>query len=189
MARRSVVLVHGILNTERVFDRMAGFLRGRGFDVHSLNLVPFDGSTGLEDLAGQLKAHVEKTIPPGQEFDLVGFSMRGIVSRFYAQRLGGAARVRRLVTISAPHNGTALAWLWGNKGCLDMRIGSPFLADLNGTLHELDGVELSSLWTPYDLVILPADSSVLPVGRSIRLPIGGVMDRRALDLVAGILEG
>ena len=42
--------------------------------------------------------------------------MGGIVARSYVQRFGGIERVRRFITISAPHRGTYVAYAMGNKG-------------------------------------------------------------------------
>ena len=106
---RAVVLVHGIWDTSRVFRRMTRWLEDRGFRVLAVDLVPSDGTVGLDVLAGQLRDFVERKLAPGESFDLIGFSMGGLVSRYYVQRLGGMERVRRLITISAPHRGTLWA--------------------------------------------------------------------------------
>src|SRR5262249_26543993 len=108
---RPVVLVHGIWNSRAAFARISRYLRARGFDVHALDLVPSDGSVAVEQLAAQLASYVDAGLPAAAPFDLVGFSMGGVVSRYYVQRLGGASRVQRLVTISSPHHGTATAYL------------------------------------------------------------------------------
>ena len=57
--------------------------------------------------------------------------MGGLVSRYYVQRLGGIERVRRLITISTPHQGTLWAHMVGNPGSRQMRPGSAFLSKLN----------------------------------------------------------
>ena len=83
-----------------------------------------------------------------REVDVVAVSMGGVVARFAANPLPGAAgkrlRVARLFTISSPHRGAqmaALPALLGRKQ-LDMRQGSPFLSDLarreaEGTAYQL----------------------------------------------------
>jgi triacylglycerol lipase len=48
-----------------------------------------------------------------------------------------------------------------------MRPGSPFLAELNRDLSALEQLNFTSIWTPVDLTIMPAVSSVLPVGEII----------------------
>src|SRR5205085_9859257 len=98
-----------------------------------------------------------------------GFSMGGLVSRYYLQRLGGLARVRHFVTLSTPHQGTWLACLVSNPGCRQMRPGSAFLGDLASDAERLQGVAFTSFWTPLDLIILPPRSSEVPCARNVKM--------------------
>ncbi len=189
---RQVLLVHGIWKTGAAFGRMSRHLRDRGFEVHTLDLTPNDGSAPLEQLAAQVATYVAERLPEGSPLDLVGFSMGGVVSRYYVQRLGGAERVQRLVTISAPHHGTATAWLSRKPGAMQLRRGSPFLTELNADLSSLDRVDVTTMWTPLDLMILPPESSRLPVGREVLVaaPLHALMlhDPRSLRAVAEALS-
>jgi triacylglycerol lipase len=192
MALVPVILIHGIDDTVRLFRRMQPFLERRGFSVHSFNLTPNDGKASLSLLARQVESYVRERLRTGEPFDLVGFSMGGMIARYYVQRLGGLARVRRLITIAAPHRGTWTAYLRNNPGARDMRPGSPFLKDLNRDADSLGGLSFTSIWTPLDLMIVPSTSSRLRVGRSI--PVLGlvhplmVRKARVLQLVASILN-
>jgi triacylglycerol lipase len=170
---------------------MARFLESRGHEVHAVNLVPGDGTVGLPELAVQLATYIEQKLPAVAPFDLVGFSMGGVVSRYYIQRLGGHERVQRLVTISAPHHGTVTAYLSRRPGARQMRPDSALLAELNGDLSGLARVDVTSVWTPLDLMILPPESSRLPIGREVLVPapLHALMlhDPRALRAVAEAL--
>ncbi|MBE7382174.1 MAG: alpha/beta fold hydrolase [Leptolyngbya sp. SIO1E4] len=190
--KNSVLLIHGIDDTAQVFNKMMAYLRDRGWeDIHALDLVPNNGDVGLDQLARQVQAYVDAHMTHADTFDLVGFSMGGIVSRYYVQRLGGAQRVRRFMTLSSPHNGTWTAYLRQNPGVRQMRPNSSFLQDLNASVHELEPVEFTSVWTPNDLMIVPAKSSQLPVGQTIQLPIllhpWMLTDERSLATVAQVL--
>jgi 2',3'-cyclic-nucleotide 2'-phosphodiesterase (5'-nucleotidase family) len=44
-------------------------------------------------------------------FDLIGYSMGGIVTRHYLQARNGDTRTRRYISLSAPQNGTLTAYL------------------------------------------------------------------------------
>lgn len=114
--------------------------------------------------------------------------MGGIVSRYYVQRLGGINRVGRFITVSSPHNGTVTGYLRSGPGCVQMRPKSAFLADLNQDAAMLEQVNFTSIWTPYDLMIVPPTSSKMPVGREVQVPVLGhawmVTDRRSLDAIA-----
>ena len=186
-SRNPVLLIHGINDTGALFKRMAAYLQGNGWQVHRLSLTPNNGDAGLDELAEQIASYVQANFVDDQALDLVGFSMGGLVSRYYLQRLGGIERVRRLITISAPHHGTWTAFLLGNPGARQMRPGSPFLRDLNRDAMMLDRLQVTSIWTPLDLTIVPAKSSVLQTGRTIRVHVAAhpwmVRDRRVLRLV------
>lgn len=167
--RYPVVLIHGIFRQSYVFNLLCPYLTKLGFEVHRFDLTPHGGQVGIDELAVQIKDYVEKEFSPDQQFHLVGFSMGGLVSRYYLQRLGGVKRVKRFITLSSPHNGTWTAYFKNVPGCVQMRPGSRFLRDLNRDIEGLEQVDFVSLWTPFDLLIVPASSAILPVGKAMRL--------------------
>ncbi|MDJ0620795.1 MAG: triacylglycerol lipase [Calothrix sp. MO_192.B10] len=190
--RNSVVLVHGIFDTHRVFDRMASYLRKNGWQTHSLDLIPNNGDKGLDELAQQVADYIALNFTPGETLDLVGFSMGGIVSRYYVQKLGGIKRIQRLVNISTPNHGTAIAYFPQNIGGKQMRPRSQFLQDLNQDIGMLKKINYTCIWTPFDLMIVPATSSKMPVGEEVVLPVGlhpwMLTDSRSIKSVATALS-
>lgn len=189
--REPVLLVHGIADSGRNMDWLARYLRREGWEVHTLNLTPNWGQGGLQARAGQIDVYAREQFG-GRRFNLVGFSMGGLVSRYYLQRLGGLERVDHFVTLSAPHHGTALARLIPNQGCREMCPGSPFLCDLAADADRLQAVKFTSLYTPLDMVILPPRSSEMPQARNIRLAVAAhplmIFDGRSLRAVAEALR-
>ena len=187
-----VLLIHGIDDTEAVFHQMRNYLIQRGLSVHALNLVPNNGDVGLDELAKQVSDYVTATFASEQRLDLVGFSMGGIVSRYYVQRLGGINRVQRFITISSPHHGTVVAYASRRPGCVQMRPDSIFLKDLNSDAVILGQLDFTSIWTPYDLMIVPANSSQMSVGREVIVPVPlhpwMLTDSRSLAVVKILLE-
>lgn len=190
-ARNPVLLVHGIDDTCAIFNPMTAYLSARGWVVHSLDLIPCNGDVGLDRLAEQIAHYVDTVFPPHQSIDLVGFSMGGIVSRYYVQRLGGLSRVQRFVTIASPHNGTWTGYLRYNIGAAQMRPESAFLQDLNRDAFLLDRINFTSIWTPLDLMIVPASSSQMPVGECKRVWVPGhsqmITDASSLQALATAL--
>lgn len=188
-----VLLIHGIDDTAEIFDPLKGYLSDRGWaNIHALNLHPSNGDAGLDVLARQVQDYVDRYLADAATFDIVGFSMGGIIGRYYLQRLGGLARVRQFVTLSSPHNGTWTGYLRPNAGASQMRPNSDFLRDLNSTVDELNQVKFTSVWTPYDLMIVPANSSRLPVGDMVQLPVLThpfmVSDERSLAKIVELLN-
>lgn len=162
-----ILLVHGIHDSAMSMTSMARWLERNGREVHTLSLTPNNGTAGLEELAAQVAAYATAAFPGNGKIDLVGFSMGGIVCRYYLQRLNGINKVERFVTISAPNNGTWWAYLSKRRGCIQMRPGSDFLRDLNNDVAQLHGMRVSCLWTPFDLMIFPATSSRIAAGKAI----------------------
>jgi triacylglycerol lipase len=164
-----VLLVHGIWNSGRQFDVIARALERSGVEVIArIDLLPNSGSAPLSELARQVLERAERvrSEAAAERIDLVGFSMGGLVSRYFIQRLGGSSLVRRFISISAPHRGTLTAFGMRHAGVRDMRPGSALLRELNQTENVWGAVEVHSLWTPFDTMIVPATSSVLREARS-----------------------
>jgi triacylglycerol lipase len=189
--RNPVLLIHGIDDTEAVFHKMRTYLIQQGLSVHALNLAPNNGDVGLDKLAKQVAEYVTATFASEQPVDLVGFSMGGIVSRYYLQRLGGISRVQRFITISSPHHGTVVAYGSRRPGCVQMRPDSIFLKDLNSDAVILGQLNFTSIWTPYDLMIVPANSSQMSIGQEVIVSVAlhpwMLTDSRSLAVVAAAL--
>jgi len=185
--RNPVLLIHGIDDTGAVFRKMAAVLEGQGWFTYALDLVPNNGKVGLDRLAEQIKGYVDQAFSQDIHFDIVAFSMGGIISRYYLQRLGGLERCDRFITLSSPHHGSLIAHLRRNPGCVQMRPNSEFLQDLNRDLDRLNSIQFTSIWTNNDLMILPANSSQVPVGKNITVPVlihpWMLTDDRTIELV------
>ena len=187
-----VILVPGFRDTGAKMKPLERYLRQRNREAYACTLTPSSGEIGIDRMAKQVQQFIECTCPTAPRVDLVGFSMGGLVCRYYLQRLNGLARVRRFVTISTPHRGSVLAWFVSNDACRQMRPGSAFLKDLQQDEHHLASVGFTSFWTPLDLMILPARSSVLEVARCRRVlcmahPLM-VWENRCLRLVNEVLS-
>ncbi len=187
-----VVLVHGIWNRAEIFTRLKAYLEASGRTIYALSMVPCNGDALLEGLAQQVATFVDSQLGPAQRFDLLGFSMGGLVSRYYVQHLGGLGRVRAFVTVSAPHQGTFLALGSDRPGIRQMCPGSDFIKDLNQNKDCLKTLQFHSFWTPFDLLILPPWSSLIGIGKEQRLIIPThnrmIQDQSALVAIARALS-
>ncbi len=164
-----VILVHGISDDSSKMEHMAHFLRHRGWTVYSISLKPSSGQIGIDQLAEQLNTFINEKITPTQKFDLIGFSMGGLVCRYYVQRITNPSHLDHFITLSSPHHGTLTAYLSRNKGARQMRINSEFLRDLNRDITKLNQLKFTSIWTPFDLMIIPSSSSRTGIGREIKI--------------------
>lgn len=191
-SRNPVLLIHGIYDTTAKFDTMSAHLTQLGWEVHTFNLIPNNGSERLDKLATQVSNYIDNNFAPSQPIDLLGFSMGGVITRYYLQRLGGVNRVQRYITISAPNNGTLMAYTLPLAGINQMCPNSSFLEDLNQDCATiLDKINCTIIWTPFDLMIIPPQSSKMPIGKEFTIPVlvhaWMVSDSRTLELVTNAL--
>jgi triacylglycerol lipase len=187
-----VVLVPGIHDDAGKLTRIHAALAAAGRDAAIISPQPSDGSVPLDALAGQLAACIAAGYPPDQPLDFFGFSMGGLIIRSYLQQLGGLPRAQRFVTLATPHRGSRLAHVSRQPAVVQMRPGSAFLAQINEQMEMLRQVDFTSIWTPFDLIIVPQRSSVLPVGRMVRVlsPMHGLLpyDARVVQIVVDALR-
>ncbi len=166
-----VVLVHGILNGFRTMVPLANSLKNAGRATLLAQLTPNLGQLPIEEYALQLKGFIDSKVEHGARIDLVGFSMGGLVSQTFIQLLEGHSRVRKFVSIAAPHQGTLWAHLATAAGIVDMRCGSAHLKRLSNMEHLLDHIEITTIRTPYDGVIIPSSSSELARAANRVVPV------------------
>jgi len=163
---QKVILVHGIFRSGKNMRPVQRELERHGYECICPSLYPADASDGLEPLAKQLKQSIDEHVDG--PFHLVGYSMGGIVSRYYLENLGGAEKCLSLTTIASPNNGTSVAMLYPSKGVKQMRRDSAFLTALNQQSLEASYKHVT-FRTPFDLAILPSRSSELPTAENYKL--------------------
>jgi triacylglycerol lipase len=169
-----LVLVHGLWDTPRVFERLRQQLAGRRPEIFSPHLPHRFGATGLLELANQLDREIQARYGTEQPLDLLGYSMGGVVGRSWIQLLGGHQRCRRFISLGSPQQGTLVAQPWPRwplAGVADMKIGSALLQRLNGNLAPLAKLQCHSYYCLLDHMVVPSWRGVLPVGSVERLPV------------------
>ncbi len=160
--RHPVILLHGFGMNRTNWIWIAPKLIARG-------LGPLYGTSYFSLQRTQLSAkHLRDFVEyvlareDAERVDIVAHSLGGVVARYYIERLGGAKRVGRLVTIGSPHRGTVLGRLGIVPSARQLVAGSDFLSDL-GQMRE--GVIYASIWSRADAVVVPPESSsIAPCG-------------------------
>jgi triacylglycerol lipase len=173
MTPHPIVLVHGITDDGSSFAPHLDKLRAGGRVVRAPDLFPADGSMGLAHMAEQLASYiagVRKELEV-EHIDLVGYSLGGMVARFYLQRLDGAQAVRRFVTIASPHRGSLSAYGLRSQAGAELRPGSAMMADLAKDWTDTAArVPTTALWTPFDLIVLPGWHATVEGAIAIPVP-------------------
>ncbi|MBN1538361.1 MAG: hypothetical protein JW908_16610 [Anaerolineales bacterium] len=189
-----VLLVHGIDNSSKRLRTMQRALLQRGFSsVVAMDIVPSNGSIRFEAMGKQVRDAAFQLLHStgAPKIDIVAYSMGALAARYFIQRLGGKSMVRRFVSISGPHHGTFNAYFRLNTGCRQMRPNSDFLIALNSDIDPFGDVAVFSFYTPYDLMVLPGKSSIIPGAHNRAFPVLlhplMTFDRRVIEAVAQTL--
>jgi pimeloyl-ACP methyl ester carboxylesterase len=97
-----VVLVHGIFGDPTNFAGLRRHLARRG--IRRFSSFAYLPRLDYQRLAGRFDAHVRAVCEKAgaEQVDVVAHSLGGLVARYFMQT-GGAARVRRLVTLGTPY--------------------------------------------------------------------------------------
>lgn len=162
-AARPVVLTPGYLDNEYKVNWLAAAMRRRGLHPLVISPQPSDASVEIQVLAEKLAAELDAQLDSDQPIDLFGFSMGGLIHRVYVQQMGGAPRVRRMMTVATPHRGSwTPTWLPPRPALRQMAPNSDFLTALNADLSALHRLDFLAVWTPFDLSVLPGSAAYLP---------------------------
>lgn len=156
----NIVLVHGIFNSGHIFFWMRRALEKRGHQCFAPNLWPCDGGKGIEHASLQLKQKIDDRFGSSQPISIIGFSMGGVVARYYLQSLNGLKRTQHFFSIATPHHGSYWGYFpYPTLGVRQLRPGSEFLQELEKYEERLTKVKCFSYWTPLDFSIVPSWSS------------------------------
>jgi triacylglycerol lipase len=195
---RPVVLVHGLGATMSAnWSYNSPRIRDAGYCVFALTYGvdprtewwPYSpgGVVPMEESAPELDAFVDRVLEAtgASEVDLVGHSEGTVMPRYYLERLGGAAEVRRFIALTPLWRGTEVggtallrdlgeplglsgpviklvASLCGS--CPQFLRGSDYLNDLNADGEAIPGVEHTNIATRYDLLVVPYTSGIMRDG-------------------------
>jgi pimeloyl-ACP methyl ester carboxylesterase len=190
-----VLVIHGYLATKGSVHLLEQQLARRGHVVMSfrfgpINLGDIRNSAGL--VARKVESIIAQTGVP--QVDIVGHSMGGLVGLYYVKRLGGRHRVRRLVLLGTPTQGTwsaLLGLVTAPLGLASLQLlpGSPFLQELTETPLP-KGVDVVTIGALRDW-LAPVARTVLEGVRHIALPTshsGLLVDEQVAETVAQLLR-
>jgi len=192
-----VLIIHGYLATRGSLHLLERHLTDRGLIVMSYPLGgPLLNIGDIRDSAGLIARKVESIVAQTgiSRVDIVGHSMGGLVGLDYLKRLGGRHRVRRLILLGTPAQGTwsaLLGLVTAPLGLASLQLlpGSPFLREL-GERPLPPGADVVSIGAVRDW-LAPLASTALDGVRHMALPTGHsglLVDAEVAEVVVGILR-
>ncbi len=186
--RVPVVLLPGYLENRLTLWLLKHRLE-RVLSVPVRALKPVRYFTGLETLARDYRRQIEDWMQElgARKVDIVGHSMGGLLARYLAESGQLEGRIRTVVTIAAPHLGSALAVFGLSRSMRQMRRGSAFLEKLNaGTAPA--AVRLVGISSTHDNMILPWNCALSPRGDNFIIRYRGhltlIMSGEVVRLIA-----
>ena len=162
-----VLLVHGVACNAGIWYGFRRRLDALGVQpVYAISYGPPLAS--IERFAEQLASRIDAVLAATGAHDvvIVAHSMGGLVARAYLRRFGGA-KMRRLITIGAPHRGSHHARFFPGQSVAEMRPDNAWLDALN--VERAHGVPVVSLWSWHDTMVTPQTSSQLDWAENIVL--------------------
>ncbi|QKW08695.1 alpha/beta fold hydrolase [Streptomyces sp. NA04227] len=158
--RPPVVLLHGFIDNRSVFVLLHRWLTRDGrHHVESLNYSPL--TSDIRAAADLLGRHIEELCERTghEQVDVVGHSLGGLIGRYYVQRLGGDARVRTLITLGTPHEGTRFVPLMDAHPVVrQMRPGSDLVEELRSPAPQC-GTRFFAFWSNLDQIMVPVETA------------------------------
>jgi len=166
--QRPILFIHGFVCNGGYFTPLLRALARRGIvNLYTINCSPPFGN--IDRFAAQVALRVESILAQtgADQVILVGHSMGGLIARAYVQKLGGAPKVAKIITLGTPHHGTAHAWFSHAPDARQMRPGNAWLNTLNGAPEA--GVKTTSIYSLHDNIVAPQDNAHIDFGKNIVL--------------------
>jgi triacylglycerol lipase len=166
-AQDPILFVHGYVESASVWNTMIGRFEKDGYSKSFLSAYSYNTSQSNKVDAEEVKSKVESLLKStgATKVDIIAHSMGSLNSRWYIKFLGGESKVDDWVSLGGPNHGTEFANFCGSTSCVEMRIGSKFLGELNAGDETPGTVNYGTWWSPCDEIINP-DSSVSLSGAS-----------------------
>ena len=172
--RNPIILIHGLWNTSSIFSLISSKLDEKEVEYFAPTLNHAFGMTSIVELTNLMDQLIEEKYGLEQEIDILGFSMGGIIGRYWINKFNGHKRTKRFITIGSPHNGTLTSQLvpkYPFRGISEMKINSSLLRDLANYDYFLNDIDCISFFTYWDLMVFPGWRANLNVGEKISLNI------------------
>lgn len=165
MALDPILFVHGWNGSASNWSTMKARFEKDGYPSSYLLAYNYNTSTSNKTTGEvEVKARVDQLLAStgATKVDILAHSMGSLNSRWYLKFVPGAQeKVDDWVSFGGPNHGTSAANICFSTTCVEMRIGSKFLTELNAGDETPGAVNYGTWWSTCDEFINPDESVVL----------------------------
>lgn len=160
-----ILFVHGYGGNGGNFCTMIDRFRADGWADNELYAYNYSFVASLATAGEEIRSQVERILATtgASKVDIIAHSAGSVSSRYYIKNLGGESKVDGWVSLGGPNHGTDTALNCDFTPCVEIRLGSQFLAALNAGDETPGFARYATWWSPCDATINP-DASVLLAG-------------------------
>jgi triacylglycerol lipase len=164
-----ILFVHGFARSSADWSDMIARFKADGWRDDELYAYNYSFLTSNASIADEIRDQINTIMATtgATKVDIVAHSMGSVSSRYYLKNLGGDSRVDAWVSLGGPNHGTDTANQCSFTPCVEMRVGSAFLAALNAGDETPGFPRYATWWSACDETINP-DSSVPLTGATNR---------------------
>ncbi|HEX7290899.1 MAG TPA: triacylglycerol lipase [Conexibacter sp.] len=163
VAHDPILFVHGWAENESVWNTMISNFSREGWTREELNNWRYSTSQSNVRTASEVRTKVEAILRAtgAAKVDIVTHSMGALNTRYYLKNLSGTEKVDDWVSLGGPNHGTSTANFCFEASCVEMRIESTFLRELNREDETPGAVNYGTWWSSCDEIINPDESVLL----------------------------
>ena len=172
--RNPIICIHGLWNTSDIFSSFISKFDEKGIEYCAPTLKHSFGIISIVELTKLLNELIIDKYGSKKEIDILGFSMGGIIGRYWITKFNGYKRTRRFITVGSPHQGTLVSQLvppYPFRGISEMKINSNLLKDLSKNNFLLKDIQCISFFSYWDLMVVPGWRANLNYGEKIPLHV------------------
>ena len=167
--RRGVVLIHGFVCNRGFWAPWLEPLRAQGRACIAVNLEPI--FTSIDDYVPIVEDAVRRvTECSGRSPVLVCHSMGGLVARAWLRSMQAPERVKEVVTIASPHQGTWLGRFSTMANGRQMHLHSDWLRQLEQDEQNTARPRWTCWYSNCDNIVFPVSTATLPHAQNRLVP-------------------
>lgn len=145
-----IILLQGFGTSWRTISKLGDFISKLGYPVHVVNKLG-QNTRAIPDSAKLVRDHIKKE--KLHNVIIVAHSKGGLIGKYLLTYLNKDDRIKGMVAISCPFNGTAMVGLIPWKKAKELDIDSPIISDLashlepNKKIISISSKEDENIWS------------------------------------------